>query len=120
MRFSTATLLALPLLAAAAQEASPLDQAKAQAQYWFDKISSYIPNPSKAHTPQAAAAKAGGRTLNILTLGNWENTIRSSVKPASTKPEEWWILVTGVLAHRLFRSLRSYHRLHQSMFAAEA
>jgi len=95
MRFSTATLLALPLLAAATQEASPLDQAKAQAQYWFDKISSYIPNPSKAHSPPAAAAKAGGRTLNILTLGTWEHTIRSSVKPASTKPEEWWILVTG-------------------------
>jgi hypothetical protein len=95
MRFSTATLLALPLLAAATQEASPLDQAKAQAQYWFDKISSYIPNPNKANSPQAAAAKAGGRTLNILTLNNWEHTIRSSVKPASTKPEEWWVLVTG-------------------------
>lgn len=95
MRFSTATLLALPLLAAAAQEASPLDQAKAQALYWFDKISSYIPNPNKAHTPPAAAAKAGGRTLNILTLSDWENTIRSSVKPGATKPEEWWVLVTG-------------------------
>lgn len=95
MRFSPATLLALPLLAAATQEASPLDQAKAQAEYWFNKISSYMPNPNRAHTPQAAAAKAGGRSLNILTLNDWEHTIRSSVKPASSKPEEWWVLVTG-------------------------
>jgi len=95
MRFSAATLLALPLLAAATQEASPLDQAKAQAEYWLGKIASYIPNPNKPHSPQEPAAKAGGKTLNILTLNDWEQTIRSSVKPASTKPEEWWVLVTG-------------------------
>jgi hypothetical protein len=95
MRFSTATLLALPLLAAAAQDASPLEQAKGQAQYYLDKFLSYIPNPSKAHTPPAAAAKAGGKTLNILTLHDWEHTIRSSVKPSSTTPEEWWVLITG-------------------------
>ena len=94
MRFS-ATLLALPLLAAAAQEASPLDQAKAQAEYYLNKFMSYIPNPNRAHSPQAAAAKAGGRTLNILTLADWEQTIRGVVKPTSTKPEEWWVLVTG-------------------------
>jgi len=93
MRFSTISLLALPVLAAAQE--SPLDQAMAQAQFYFDKISSYIPSPNKAHTPEAAAAKAGGRTLNILTLNDWEQTIRSSVKPAATKPEEWWVLVTG-------------------------
>jgi len=95
MRFSTASILALPLLAAAAQQESPLDQLQAQATYWFEKIQSYIPNPNRAHTPQAAAAKAGGKTLNILTLDDWEHTIRSSVKPASTKPEEWWVLLTG-------------------------
>lgn len=95
MRFSTASILALPLLAAAAQQDTPLEQAKAQAQYWFDKISSYIPNPNKAHTPEAVAAKAGGKTLNVLTLNDWESTIRSSVQPTSTKPEEWWVLVTG-------------------------
>jgi hypothetical protein len=97
MRFSSATLLALPLLAAATQQESPLDQAKAQAQYWFDKISSYIPNPSKPHTVDinAAAAKAGGKALNVLTLDNWESTIRSSVKPVASTPEEWWVLVTG-------------------------
>jgi hypothetical protein len=95
MRFSTTTLLALPLLAAAAQSENPLEQLQAQAQYYFDKISSYIPSPNKAYTPTAAAAKAGGKTLNILDLNDWETTLRSSVKPSSTKPEEWWVLVTG-------------------------
>lgn len=95
MRLSSATLLALPLLAAAAHQESPLDQATAQAKYWFEKIQSYIPSPNKAHTPEAAAAKAGGKTLNILTLDGWESTLRSSVKPASTTPEEWWVFITG-------------------------
>ncbi|KAL2071478.1 hypothetical protein VTL71DRAFT_12713 [Oculimacula yallundae] len=92
MRFSTISLV-LPVLAAAQE--SPLDQAFAQAQFYFNKVSAWIPNPNKAHTPEAPAAKAGGKTLNILTLNDWEQTIRSSVKPAATKPEEWWILVTG-------------------------
>lgn len=97
MRFSIASLLALPLLAAATNQDNPLEQAKAQAQYWFDKVSSYIPNPNKAHSidVHAAAAKVGGKALNILTLNDWEQTIRSSVKPASSTPEEWWVLVTG-------------------------
>jgi hypothetical protein len=98
MRLSTITTLALPLLAAATQQESPLDQVKVQAQYYFDKFSSYIPSPNKAHTivaAHAAAAKAGGKALHILTLGDWEETIRGSVKPASSKPVEWWVLVTG-------------------------
>jgi len=95
MRFSIASILILPLLAAAAQQDSPLEQAKAQAQYWFDKISSYIPNPNKGHLVEAATAKVGGKTLNSLTLNSWENTIRSSVKLTSSIPEEWWVLVTG-------------------------
>ncbi len=93
MRFSTLSLLALPLLAAAQE--SPLDQALAQIQFWAGKLQSYIPNPNRPHTPHAAAAKAGGKTLNILTLSDWETTIRGSVKPASTTPEEWWVLITG-------------------------
>ena len=97
MRFSSVVLLALPILAAATQQESPLDQLKTQAQYYFDKISSYIPNPSKPHTVDinAAAAKVGGKALNVLTLDTWEDTIRSSVKPVSSSPEEWWVLVTG-------------------------
>ncbi|TAQ83664.1 hypothetical protein B7494_g8010 [Chlorociboria aeruginascens] len=95
MRFSTVSLLALPLLATASQQESPLEQAKAQAQYWFDKISSYIPNPNKEHPVEDAAANIAGRTVKTLTLNNWESTIRSSVKPDSATPEEWWILLTG-------------------------
>jgi len=95
MRFSSVSLLALPLLAAAAHQETPLEQATNQAKYWFDKISSFIPNPNKAHTPPAAAAKAGGKTLKVLTLNDWETTLRSTLKPTSTTPEEWWVLVTG-------------------------
>lgn len=97
MRFSTISILALPLLAAAQQE-SPIDQIKAQAQYYFDLVSSYIPNPNKAHADEAvhaAAAKVGGRALHVLTLDNWKETILGSVQPASTTPEEWWVLMTG-------------------------
>lgn len=94
MRVSTLSLLALPLLAAAQND--PLEQVKAQAQYWFDKISSFIPNPSAAHNiPAEAAAKVGSKTLNVLTLANWEQTLRGSVKASSTTPEEWWVLVSG-------------------------
>lgn len=98
MRFSTISALALPLLATATQQESPFEQAKAQAQYYFDKISSYIPNPNKAHSDvaaHAAAAKAGGRALHIFTLDNWKDAIYSSVKPKSSTPEEWWVLTTG-------------------------
>lgn len=96
MRFSAITTLALPLLAAAQE--NPLDQIKAQAQHYFDLISSYIPNPNKAHTDvaaHAAAAKAGGKALHIFTLDNWKETVLGSVKPASSNPSEWWVLVTG-------------------------
>jgi len=101
MRFSTISTLALPLLAAATQQESPLDQLKTQAQFYFDKISAFlpsIPNPNKAHGSNpvdAATAKVGGKALSILTLDNWKNTLYSSVKPSSSTPEEWWVLVTG-------------------------
>jgi len=95
MRFSAVSLLALPLLSVVAQQESPIEQVKAQAQYWFEKIQSFLPNPAEAHSPEAAAAKVGGKTLNVLTLSGWEHTIRSSVKASSTKPEEWWVFITG-------------------------
>ncbi|EHL01102.1 hypothetical protein M7I_2963 [Glarea lozoyensis 74030] len=94
MHFTKPSILALSLLtsASAAQE-SPLEQAKVQAQFWFDKLSSYIPSPNKPHTPAAAAAKAGGKTLNVLTLSDWEQTIRSSVTPQTATPVEClWIM----------------------------
>ncbi|KAK2625838.1 hypothetical protein QTJ16_005150 [Diplocarpon rosae] len=107
MRISTVYFLALPVLAAA--QASPLEQAKAQAEFWFSKISSYITNLSKAHNPEVpemapaaaeaadadAATTAEPKPVNVLTLDNWESTIRGSVQPESSTPEEWWVLVTG-------------------------
>jgi hypothetical protein len=96
MRFSQASFLALPLLVTAAvPQESPIEQAKAQAQFWLNKLSGYLPNPNKPHTPSQAAAKAGGKTLHVLTLNDWEQTIRSSVRPESTTSEEWWVMVTG-------------------------
>ncbi|KAG9248185.1 hypothetical protein BJ878DRAFT_489383 [Calycina marina] len=98
MRFSTIGLAALPLIVAATQQESPIDQFKNQAQYYANKFQSYIPNPSKSFTvdsAHAAAAKAGGKTLSILRLGDWRDIITSSVKPTRTTPEEWWVLVSG-------------------------
>lgn len=96
MHFAAFLCLSLPILGAvAAEQDSPLEQAKIQAQYWFDKISSYIPNPNKQHPVDAAAAAAGSKTIDTLSLNDWKATIRSSVKPTSTAPEEWWILFTG-------------------------
>ncbi|RFU28000.1 hypothetical protein B7463_g8340, partial [Scytalidium lignicola] len=94
MRFTSISLLALPLLTVAAQE-SPLDQAKAQAQFWFNKIAAYLPNPSVPEPSEAAAVKPTERPVHVLTLDNWQETIRSSVKPAGSTPEEWWVFVTG-------------------------
>ncbi|RDW82225.1 hypothetical protein BP6252_03337 [Coleophoma cylindrospora] len=101
MRFSTSTLLALPLLAAAAQQKSPLDEAMGQLQTIFEKVAAFlpnIPNPNKQHpvdAANAATASAGGKTLHVLTLDSWKETVRSPVKAESTTPEEWFILVTG-------------------------
>lgn len=95
MRFSTIPVVALPLLAAAAHDQSPLEQAKAFAETWYAKISAAIPNPSKQTPTTSFTAAAGSTQVHTLTLGNWEQTIRGSVKAESTAPEEWWILTTG-------------------------
>jgi hypothetical protein len=96
MRFTSATLLALPLLAAAAQQQSPIDFAKERAQYYFDKVSAWIPNPNQQVAPvEAAAAKAAGKNVNILTIDNWKSTLQSSSRSYSEGPEEWWVLITG-------------------------
>ncbi|KAI1076417.1 hypothetical protein F5B20DRAFT_572857 [Whalleya microplaca] len=98
MRFATASaLLSLPLLAVAEE---PQYQAQfqnylGQAQSLLDTITSKIPHPHR-HDPVAAAeAKAGELNIDILTLGNWKDTLYGPVKPESTTPEEWWVLITG-------------------------
>lgn len=95
MRFSTASLLALPVLATAANVDSPLDQAKAQLNAWSSYLSSFIPSPNAPHTPDAAAAKVGGSQVYPLNLDNWEETLRSKSKPGSVAPEQWYIFMTG-------------------------
>ncbi|KAH7320089.1 hypothetical protein B0I35DRAFT_228285 [Stachybotrys elegans] len=93
MRFSTSALAAaLPALVAAQE---PFQEYKAQFQSFFDKMSSYIPNPA-AHDPVAAAeAKLGAMKLHTLTLDNWKDTLYEPVPADATTPVEWWVLVSG-------------------------
>ena len=99
MHFSAATILALPLLAAA-QSDSPLEQAKKQALSWGSYLQNFVPkiqNPNGKSAP-AVAAKAGGKAVHILTLNDWEDQFQSTVKPTATADgpaEHWWVYVTG-------------------------
>jgi hypothetical protein len=97
MRFSVASaLLALPLLASASVETQdPLTQAKDTALNYLNRLTSYIPHYNTFHAAEAAAARAGGRNIDILSLSNWRSTLRGSVTAASKGPEEWWVLITG-------------------------
>jgi hypothetical protein len=88
------TILALPLLATAAE--GPFEQYKAQFNNLFDTISSYIPNPAKAANPVSdAQATAGSLVVKELTLDNWKSTLYGTVTPGQQKPEEWWVFITG-------------------------
>lgn len=94
MRFSTALVAALPVLANA-QDTDAFGQYKAQFQNFMGNMGSYIPNPGR-HDPIAAAeAKAGSMKLNILTLENWKDTLYGPVSEGQTTPEDWWVLTTG-------------------------
>lgn len=99
MRFSTTSaLMALPLLASAAEQVpleGPLYHIKAEFQKYADLAAPFIPHWNTYDAAHAAAAKAGGSNIDILSLSNWKSTLRNSVSPASSKPEEWWIFVTG-------------------------
>lgn len=122
MRFSTSAVLALPLLAAAAE--SPFEQYKAQFQNF---LGSFGAKPAAAAvakeavkeaagaaagvagtaaaaatdaaaTAAAAAAHAATGTrpvegIELLTVNNWKDTLYSGVKPGSV--DEWWVLVSG-------------------------
>jgi len=95
MRFSSSAILALPLLAAAAE--SPFEQYKAQFQNFLGSFGSYgaKTQPDKASPVQAAEKKLGEKAIKVLTLENWRNTLYGPVKPTTTKPVEWWVLMTG-------------------------
>ena len=99
MRFSTTAILALPLLAAAAD--SPFEQYKAQFQNFLGNIigTGAKETPVAASEPKTTGAKTTGKTpakqAPALTLDNWKDTLYSPVKPGATVPEEWWVLITG-------------------------
>lgn len=98
MRFTSTSILALPLVATAAQVETPLEQAKAQLKSWGSYLQNILPSPNAPHTPGEAAAKVGGKAVNVLTLNTWEQTIRSSYNPnadQASESEQWWILLTG-------------------------
>ncbi|KAM7208500.1 hypothetical protein V8F20_001181 [Naviculisporaceae sp. PSN 640] len=96
MRFSTTTVLALPLLAAAAE--SPFQQYKAKFQNFLGSFGASTPSSDDVlpvASVKANKASAKAKKIETLTLGNWKETLFGPVKPASTQPEEWWVLITG-------------------------
>ncbi|KAL2132375.1 hypothetical protein VTI74DRAFT_3885 [Chaetomium olivicolor] len=107
MRFSTTAVLALPLLASAAE--SPFEQYKAKFQNFLSSFgSASVAGTEKAADAAAAAAgaassaasKAAAKAKKVvdplpivtLTLDNWKDTLYGPVK-ADT--EEWLVLVSG-------------------------
>lgn len=94
MRFSTSAILALPLLAAAAE--SPFQQYKAKFQNFLGSFGAKT--PSSEDVPPVASVKAkkvGAKKIEKLTLSGWKDTLFGSVQPGATQPEEWWVLITG-------------------------
>jgi len=91
---ASSVLLALPVLGAAAE--GVFDQYKAQFQNFLGSFGSYLPKTEpQAEKAEAADAKASAKKLEVLTLDNWKDTLYAPVRPGATKPEEWWVLVTG-------------------------
>lgn len=94
MRFSTSAVLALPLLAAAAE--SPFQQYKAKFQNFLGSFGASAPTAADEVPPvDAAKAKVGAKKIETLTLSNWKDTLYGPVKEGATVPEEWWVLITG-------------------------
>ncbi|AEO71750.1 1c6da8ab-e137-4869-8442-15a840e93508 [Thermothielavioides terrestris] len=106
MRFSTTALLALPLLAAAAE--SPFEQYRAKFQNFLSSFGASVPGSGAekaAEAPAAASSAAAckAKTKNVvqpkhiatLTLENWKDTLYGPVKAEATQPEPWLVLVSG-------------------------
>lgn len=103
MKFSTASALAAlaPLAAAQAgtgygnfEPTSPLAHIEASFREYFGLMASLLPHYNTYDATQAAAVKQS-HNIDVLTLNNWQSTLRNSVTPASAGPEEWWVLITG-------------------------
>ncbi|KAK0705385.1 hypothetical protein B0H67DRAFT_558005 [Lasiosphaeris hirsuta] len=95
MRFTNSALLALPLLAAAAE--SPFEQYKAKFQNFISSFGAAVPNVAEKVAPAATSSKSkvAAKEIKSLTLSNWKETLYAPVKPEAIQPEEWWVLVTG-------------------------
>lgn len=104
MRFSTTALLALPVLASAAE--SPFEQYKAKFQNFISNFGAAIPSAEKGDATAAAATGASTgkaktkkvvepKKIHTLTLENWKDTLFEPVQPDATSPEEWLVLLTG-------------------------
>jgi hypothetical protein len=103
MRFSTTAVLALPLLASAAE--SPFEQYKAKFQNFLGSLGASAPAADKAPAAAAAAGSAAGKAakaktvepkpITALSLSTWKETLYAPVQPEATLPEEWLVLVTG-------------------------
>lgn len=93
MRFSTSAVLALPLLAAAAE--SPFEAYKAKFQNFLGSFGAAPPIAAEVPPVDAAKANVGSKKIDTLTLADWKNTLYGPVKAGATQPEEWWVLITG-------------------------
>lgn len=98
MRVSATTILALPLLATAAE--SPFEQYKAQFQNFLSSFGASAPSaekPAAAAAPDAAApaSTTAAKKISVLTTENWKDVLYEPVKAEATTPEEWWVLITG-------------------------
>lgn len=98
MRFAaTSALLALPLLAAS--EGTFFDRAQDRLQTWLAGLKVPGSNTPGGAVPAASIpktkTKSNAKSMEVLTLNNWNQTLFSPVKPGATKPEEWWVLITG-------------------------
>jgi hypothetical protein len=104
MRFSTTAVLALPLLASAAE--SPFEQYKAKFQNFLSSFGASVPNAEKAADAVSSAASAATdkaksklvaepKKIETLTLDNWKDTLYAPVQADATEAQEWLVLVTG-------------------------
>lgn len=106
MRFSSTALLALPLLASAAE--SPFEQYKAKFQNFLGSLGASTGGapkaadaPAAAAVPNAGTAKAAKsknvepKPITSLTLNTWKDTLYAPVKAGAAQPEEWLVMVTG-------------------------
>ena len=96
MRFTTSAILALPLLAAAAE--SPFEQYKAKFQNFLSSFGASIPSTADKAESNAASSNSAPpapKKIETLTLADWKDTLYGPVSPDATAPEEWWVLVTG-------------------------